>query len=258
MAGAESRVVVLLYGGIIALMAMSGRPQSVGAQQFDEADSLRPAITDEQLPFCTGDCDGNGDVSVDEVVALVGIELGTTSRSCVGSSGGIDGIVASINRLLSGCPGYRYELTSESRFSTSSGGEHVEAALSGYIELVPSVRTTGNSIFEFVWRLDNVRSETESWGASSRGRLRAVGLSVQGLVDATATLELSGGTTRLAGTSTLAAVGCGLGMGCAYPPPEIHIELCGPVEGEPPGDCEEVGADAVRHHLIIRCALDVE
>lgn len=70
---------------------------------------------------CTGDCDRNGEVTVDELLMMVNVALGTDSifSSCL--AGDADGdqaiqiteIIAAINRALEGCggpePGYCYE-----------------------------------------------------------------------------------------------------------------------------------------------------
>jgi hypothetical protein len=60
---------------------------------------------------CVGDCDGGGEVSVDELVAMVGIALGITNVSACrpGDADGdgaiqIDEIVAAVQRSLEGCP----------------------------------------------------------------------------------------------------------------------------------------------------------
>jgi hypothetical protein len=61
---------------------------------------------------CTGDCDGSGDVTVDEIITMVNIALGMRPiDDCpAGDSGGdgkvtVDEIVAAVNHALNGCPG---------------------------------------------------------------------------------------------------------------------------------------------------------
>jgi hypothetical protein len=62
-------------------------------------------------PVCLGDCDGDGQVTVDEIIIMVNIALGTISVSeCeagdIDSSGTItvDEIVTAVNLALDGCP----------------------------------------------------------------------------------------------------------------------------------------------------------
>ncbi len=59
---------------------------------------------------CVGDCDGNGEVTVDELVTMVNIDLGTTPLSACTTgdadhSGGItvDEIIAAVDNTLGGC-----------------------------------------------------------------------------------------------------------------------------------------------------------
>lgn len=62
-------------------------------------------------PDCAGDCDGSDDVTVDEIVALINIALGTVDieRCTAGDLDGsssitVDEIVRALNRALDGCP----------------------------------------------------------------------------------------------------------------------------------------------------------
>ncbi len=61
---------------------------------------------------CLGDCDGSGEVTIDELIRMVNIALETASvQQCVAGDGNADGeitideIVAAVNAALSGCPG---------------------------------------------------------------------------------------------------------------------------------------------------------
>ena len=62
-------------------------------------------------PSCTGDCDGSGAVTIDELVRGVGIALGTTpldqcsAFDCHGTgSVAVDCLIAAVNASLNGCP----------------------------------------------------------------------------------------------------------------------------------------------------------
>lgn len=59
---------------------------------------------------CTGDCNASGDVTVDEIITMVNIALGTgTVSGCPAADGNSDGqvtvdeIVAAVNKALNGC-----------------------------------------------------------------------------------------------------------------------------------------------------------
>jgi len=68
--------------------------------------------SDYPAPPCTGDCDGVGGVTIDEIVTLVNIALGTTSvaQCSSGDANGdseitVDEILTAVNRALNGCGG---------------------------------------------------------------------------------------------------------------------------------------------------------
>lgn len=65
-----------------------------------------PAQGGDAEPRCQGDCDGDGTVTIAEVVLLVTIALGSTpSDACpTADDPGIDTLVAAVDNLLSGCP----------------------------------------------------------------------------------------------------------------------------------------------------------
>ena len=62
-------------------------------------------------PVCTGDCDGSGDVTVNEIITLVNIALGSADIStCMAGDANKDGqitvdeILTAVNNALNGCP----------------------------------------------------------------------------------------------------------------------------------------------------------
>lgn len=76
----------------------------------DDGASAR-VLLNGTLPFCAGDCNADGNVSIDELTRGVGIVLGERdARECValetnGMSGiTVDELVAAVNRALIGCP----------------------------------------------------------------------------------------------------------------------------------------------------------
>jgi hypothetical protein len=70
-----------------------------------------PTVTaSPQVPSCVGDCDGKGQVTIDELVRMVSIALGTSPVSeCTAGDGNgngllsIDELVLAVNHALSGC-----------------------------------------------------------------------------------------------------------------------------------------------------------
>jgi hypothetical protein len=61
-------------------------------------------------PACTGDCNGDGAVSVDELISAVNIALGTSPLSACPAADrngdgnvGVEELVLGVTRALSGC-----------------------------------------------------------------------------------------------------------------------------------------------------------
>jgi hypothetical protein len=70
-----------------------------------------PVLTPRPRPGCTGDCGGNGEVTVDELLLMVNVALGTASvadcaRGDVNLDGeiAIDEILQAVNNALGECP----------------------------------------------------------------------------------------------------------------------------------------------------------
>src|SRR5207249_1212383 len=70
-----------------------------------------PAHTAEAAVVCAADCDGSGAVTVDELVLLTNLALGTAPASMCASADangdgqiGIDELLAAVSRALNGCP----------------------------------------------------------------------------------------------------------------------------------------------------------
>jgi hypothetical protein len=69
-------------------------------------------VVDQGTPGCVGDCNGDGSVTVDEIVTMVNIALGmaNVSTCTAGDSDGsgsitVDEIITATNNALNGCPG---------------------------------------------------------------------------------------------------------------------------------------------------------
>ena len=65
----------------------------------------------EQVSPCVGDCNGNGTVTVDEILTMVNIALGNTPvTACEAGDANHDGeitvdeILTAVNNALNGCP----------------------------------------------------------------------------------------------------------------------------------------------------------
>jgi plastocyanin len=74
--------------------------------------ALPGAIARRAAAACTGDCDGSGDVTVNEIIAMVNIALGNLPLSAcpAGDADGlsditINDIIAAVNSALNGCGG---------------------------------------------------------------------------------------------------------------------------------------------------------
>ena len=70
-----------------------------------------PTPTKEVPPICTGSCNGDDEVTVNELLTMVNIALGNVAVSdCEPGDSNHDGeitvneIVAAVNNALSGCP----------------------------------------------------------------------------------------------------------------------------------------------------------
>lgn len=74
--------------------------------------TLIPSPTASPASPCVGDCDGSGEVTVNELITMVNIALGNGPLSACAAgdadhSGGItiNEIIAAVNNALGGCPG---------------------------------------------------------------------------------------------------------------------------------------------------------
>jgi hypothetical protein len=81
-----------------------------GSSWFDDV-RVSPA-TPTTLPVCAGDCNGDRQVTVDEIITMVGIALGNQSAALCFSGDAndsgqitVDEIIAAVNNLLDGCGG---------------------------------------------------------------------------------------------------------------------------------------------------------
>ncbi len=72
--------------------------------------AIEPTPTATAPPACVGDCDGNTDVTIDELIRAVNIALGASGQNCsaADADGGgavtIDELVGAVQASLEGCP----------------------------------------------------------------------------------------------------------------------------------------------------------
>jgi YD repeat-containing protein len=68
-----------------------------------------PAPTDTPLEICVGDCNGDAEVTISELIQLVNVALGEAALSCVSADINGDGeiemneLITAVNNALNGC-----------------------------------------------------------------------------------------------------------------------------------------------------------
>lgn len=91
------------FPSLLTLGVVSGAPDSGAVQYYGGFDRCDAG--------CAGDCDGNGTVSVDELIRAVNLALGGhDGPACMALDGDADGVVsmaelvAAVDRAIAGCP----------------------------------------------------------------------------------------------------------------------------------------------------------
>lgn len=89
----------------------AGTPPCTAVNARSQVTVADGAIMVQEGSSCVGDCDGSNDVTVDEIITMVNIGLGSQSVSAclAGDSNGdgqvtVDEIVTAVNNALNGCP----------------------------------------------------------------------------------------------------------------------------------------------------------
>lgn len=129
------------------------RPLRMRRAAFLCAGWLALTIVPAAAIACSGDCNGDREVTVDEIVSLVSIALGTRdAATCVaGDTSGdgeitVDELQAAINAALDGCPTDTFEPSIDlGSASTAAGGQVTIAAT--LVRSEGLVAATSNDIF---------------------------------------------------------------------------------------------------------------
>lgn len=89
-----------------------GTPPCTAVNARSQVRVIDGAVQVQEGSSCVGDCDSSGDVTVDEIITMVNIGLGSQAVSAclAGDSNGdgqvtVDEIVTAVNNALNGCPG---------------------------------------------------------------------------------------------------------------------------------------------------------
>jgi len=154
-------------------MYSSGSPNTDHSRQSSERQAgVLPSLllsftlalitaTGARAQACIGDCDGDGTVTVDEVVRGINITLGEATESCPAFDADTDGVVtidelvAGVNNVLTGCPQDSEAFIVATDFQTGSFGtisldpprEVVPSSSSRRINADATVRTFGGLVY---------------------------------------------------------------------------------------------------------------
>jgi hypothetical protein len=111
--GAATRIDELLVvwpGGTSQRLADLAADHQLVVTAPDALPTPTPALTPTAVPTCVGDCDGNGGVTVDEIVRAISIALGLLAADvCTAVDGNGDGgvtvdeVLAAVAAVLNGC-----------------------------------------------------------------------------------------------------------------------------------------------------------
>lgn len=220
-------VIVLLLSLSLSSAAVRGLSASIFGRNFEGAsaeDGSGPLL------ICHGDCDSDGEVSIDEVIQLVAGALGNSSLICPGVVPSITTIIQAVNSDLRGCVSYTYRLTEGSRILSVSadGFEVVEEPLAGGFILVQSDPVDGVGSSRFVF--SSIELESPSFAISRAGPsdVRAVGITLEGLIGARMNVSINTNELVLQGQATFAVISCDSGPPCDPASTQFSaLQVCG-------------------------------
>jgi hypothetical protein len=210
---------------------------------------------------CIGDCDGDGGVSIEELVSGIDITLGNLPPSacaafaCGSVAASISCAVRAVRNALDGCQaptstptptplpagGIRYRLRRDSSLTTFYGnGVSLLEPLSGEFVAVPVAPSGEGVLLRFA--VESLDFRSQSAVISGSGQLESTD-AAEDAVTMTLALRLNDQQVEVAGMAPPSALS-------DYPPTLRYISLCGGTGG--PTACESVdGTDGLRYRLIL-------
>lgn len=206
---------------------------------------------------CIGDCNGDGQVTVDEIITGVAIILGDAPPTacsafdpCSGGSIGlhVDCLLAAIDNLLNGCPGptptppptltetIRYQLTAGSQIVSSPPPPMKELTilqpLSGTFTVVRAPTPGPNTLLRF--SVTNIRFQSADFAiAGDNGYIDVSTIPIPLQAQMSATVSINGRSVGLNGSAPFDS--------SANPPTFHDLEVCGS-EGGAFVSCEAIHA----------------
>jgi hypothetical protein len=242
---------VAAVGAIITLLALSGTPVSAGTGAFADIGAVRSSPDSGPVPVCFGDCDDDGEVTVDEIIQIVGQILEVEPVTCVSIFPGMDitGAIAAVNSALRGCQAFTYHLTPESTITFSAlpptGPIFVEEPLSGTFVAVPAYHGDPDALLDF--NVTSVEFQSASFAVSgTQGRISAS--SETGTALPFFSVSIAGQPLELCDVSSFSVFsdGCPPALPlCEYPPRFGAMDACATPEA--PSLCQfPTMCDAIR------------
>lgn len=231
------------------LMAEDAGSWSLAAPA-DESDS-------GPVPICHGDCNGDGQVTIDDIIRLVGVTLGTLSEDCPGIAfPDIGSIIRAVDSALRGCLTYTYRLTEPSRIRYTpppgASGQVVEEALAGTFSLVQVDTIDGVGSTRHIFTSFEFESSSFRAARTAPGELRSIGISIEGDVSTRIPVAINAEDVILQGEATLATFSCEDGTPLPCNTRSFNftgLEICGAPGTTLPCDfctmCEDIPAGRV-------------
>ncbi len=191
------------------------------------------------VPICHGDCNGDGRVTIDEIIGIVSLILSGEATTCSVFPGlDIRGVITAVNSALRGCQAFTYRLTPPSTIvygpPVATDGVFLEEPLSGTFVAVPGYRGDPNSLFYF--SITSVQFQSATLTVSGhRGNIATFTLSDEGTVAPVLSVSINGRELELCGASTFSVFSgeCPPEQPvCEYPPGFEGLDICA-TPGEP-------------------------
>lgn len=176
---------------------------------------------------CPGDCDGSGDVGVDEIVRIVNVVLGSAAQETCPAllrAPDITSVLQGVTSALGQCPAViRYRLTDGSKitFAATPPAPSVEEPLTGSFTIVD----LGREIEELVFEITNIQFQSATFSIQAEtpgeaGCFRVFsGPDVGVVMDAT--VSINGQVAVLAGDVGVRTDDC-----CSAPQLLPNLEIC--------------------------------